>query len=71
MWVAIFHNPFNSDAILSHNLFWGWAGTWPQSLDIGISRVQQAFLGAADIQPLLSETLLQRGRVVKASVLRK
>ena len=54
----------------------GQAGTLLQSQSTGNSRVQQAFLGAANIrplliQPLLSETLLQKGRAVKAAVFRE
>ena len=46
---------------------WGQAGTWLQSWGTGNSRINQAFLVATDIwplliQPLLSETLPQRGR---------
>ena len=57
MCVVICHNPRKAAATLSHELFLGWAGTWPQPRGTGSSRVHQAFLGAAGIQPLLTETL--------------
>ena len=61
MCVVICHNPRKAAATLSHELFLGWAGTWPQPRGTGSSRVHQAFLGAAGIQPLLGETHTQRG----------
>ena len=56
--------------------FSGAGGTWPQSWGTGRRRVQQAFLGAANIRPLLirpllGETLPQGAERVKAAVLRK
>ena len=61
MCVVIFHSPRKAAAMLSRELFLGRAGTWLQSRGTGSSRVQQAFLGAAGIRPLLGETLPQRG----------
>ena len=48
-------------------LFLGQAGTWPQCRGTGSIRVQQAFLGAAGIRPLLGETLPQREQVKAVS----
>ena len=64
--VAIFHHPRNAAAGLSRQLFLGRAGLGPQSRGTGSSRVQRAFLAAADIRPLLirpalRETLPRRG----------
>ena len=64
--VVIFHNPSNAAATLSRERFLGRAGTWPQSRGTGNSRVQRAFLAAADIRPWLArpwlrETLPQTG----------
>ena len=61
--IVIFHNPWNAAATRSRELFLGWAGTQPQSLGISSSTVPWTFVGAAGTQPLLSETLPQRGRI--------
>ena len=72
MYVVIFHDPRKAAATLSRELFLGRAGTWLQSQDTGNSRVQQAFLGAADIWPHCSVRLSRRGAEgVKAAVLQK
>ena len=60
--VVNFHSP---ETLLLHNLrklFLGRAGAQRQSLGISSSMVLRTFLGAAGTQPLLSETLPQRGR---------